>query len=53
MAYVKLDNLDGENLNHVLNIQRDLKKKKKVQQFGLEQTIYQIIREHKQLTEKK
>jgi hypothetical protein len=53
MAILPLPNMPDDVKDYILDVQRDLKKQKKIQQISQPSTIYHIIREHKKLTEKK
>lgn len=53
MPVLPLKDMPTDVKNFLLDIQADIKKKKKVGQFSLESTIYHIIREYKKSKEKK
>ena len=44
-------NIPEDVKDHLLDVQATIKKKKKIGKFGLESTIYHIVREHKRMTE--
>lgn len=53
MPTYPLKDMPDDVKDHVLDVQLEIKKKKKISQFSKEATIYHIIREHKKMSQKK
>lgn len=52
MAEIKLKEIPNDIRKYILKVQGESKEKKCVAQYSQELTIYQIIREHKEFSEK-
>lgn len=53
MASFNLKNIPDDVIKHILKIQGEKKTEKGVGLYSQQQTVFQIIREHKEFTEKK
>lgn len=53
MASVTLKNIPEKEFDHVLKVQSEEKRKKKIGSYSQESAIIKIIKEHQELTEKK
>lgn len=53
MAAFTLKNIPENVLKYILKMQGEIKQTRGTAQFSMESTVYKIINEHKELTEKK
>lgn len=53
MASVTLRSIPEKDFDHVLKVQSDEKRKKKIGAYSQEAAILKIIKEHREMTEKK
>lgn len=53
MAAFTLKNIPKDVLKYILKMQGEIKQTRGIGQFSMESTVYKIINEHKELTEKK
>lgn len=53
MASIQLNEIPADIIKHILKVQGDMKVEKCVGQYSQAQALIKIVREHKELTNKK